>query len=227
MLEILLMNGFNNFQNVEPYTDKDYLPDEIQPELNGETMAERIGAINEEAEREAVSSVGGFYIARFEAGQEETETLVSKKNASVWSNISQEEAKNRAKDMIDTTHAKTALCSGIQWDVVMGFVDGKLDGATPAQKFNVSIGAATRRKDAPTNTGINEADKVCNIYDLEANHIEFVAENSSIEGSERPLLRGDYNYEISSELYASACSRARLLGQENEIASFRVVLYVL
>ena len=225
MLEILLMNGFNNFQNVEPYTDKDYLPDEIQPELNGETMAERIGAINEEAEREAVSSVGGFYIARFEAGQERTGTLVSKKNASVWSNISQEEAKNRAKDMIDTTHAKTALCSGIQWDVVMGFVNGKLDGATPAQKFNVSIGSATRREDAPTNTGINEADKVCNIYDLEANHMEFVAE--IVSGSNgRPLLRGDYNSGASSGFYG-ACSRAGLLGQENEIASFRIVLYVL
>ena len=205
------------------YTDKDYLPDGIQPDLNGETMEERIGAINEKAETTVVVNTGGFYIARFEAGQEETETLVSKKGATVWVNISREEAKERAKNVINTSHAKTALCSGIQWDVVMAFIDGKPDGGTPSQPFDVRTASESRHLggDVFECSGANEADKVCNIYDLEGNSLEVVAEKAYAQSSRIvEILRGG-----STDVPLEASARLTPLG--NILASFRVVLYVL
>ena len=77
------------------YTDKEYLPDGIAPTIpedseleipEGKTKDEAIGSINEVAEREAVAGKGGFYISRYEAGLEGTDTLVSKKGATVWTN---------------------------------------------------------------------------------------------------------------------------------------------
>ena len=202
----------------EAFTDKDYLPDEIQPDLNGETMLERIGLINEEAEKEAVLNVGGFYIARFETGIENN-TLVSKKDVSVWNNITQEEAKARAKNMINTAHAKTALCSGIQWDVVMEFVDGQLDGSTPARQFFVRTASDARHLSEIGYSGANVADKVCNIYDLEGNCIEWVAENALGKGLVRGGTIGNLNYEASS--------RGRILGETIAEVSCRIVLYVI
>ena len=56
------------------YTDTGYLPEGIQPETDDATN-------NENAERSAVTSKGGFYISRYEAGKEtsgDTNKLVSK-----------------------------------------------------------------------------------------------------------------------------------------------------
>ena len=155
--------------NVSPksYTDKGYLPEEIQPDLAGATTDVQIGEKNEQAEREAVVNAEGFYISRYEAGKEGTDTLVSKKGATVWSSITQEDTKTTAKKMYNKTHVKSALCSGIQWDMVMKFVDEKNDGR--GKVFDVETYSSTRHTETPATSGQNEADRVCNIYDLEGN----------------------------------------------------------
>ena len=117
------------------YTDTGYLPEGIQPETDDATN-------NESAEREAVLSKGGFYISRYEAGKEGTDTLVSKAGATVWNSIPQADCKTEAKKFINNDNVKSALCSGIQWDMTMTFVNGKKDGAgntidvTWSRKYN-------------------------------------------------------------------------------------------
>lgn len=206
-------------------TDTGYLPDELQPDLNGETTQEGIGKINEAAETAIVLKAGGFYIARFETGIEGTDTLVSKKGATLWNDKPQEEAKIEAKNMVNTTHAKTALCSGIQWDVVMEFVNQKLDGATPAQTFDVRTGSDARHVgNVPEPSGENVADKVCNIYDLEGNCYEFVAELvKDSNDNYNPLIRGGAN---GSTYEASSRAMILKLGSLPDV-SFRAVLYVI
>ena len=38
---------------------------------------------------------------------------------------SQEESKEKSKKFVNNKNVRSALCSGIQWDVVMNFVNGK------------------------------------------------------------------------------------------------------
>ena len=97
------------------FTDTGYLPADIQPETDDET-----------AERNAVLKYNGFYIARYEAGDENS-NVVSKQNARVYINETQESFKTIGKTMYgeSSTNVKSAMCSGIQWDMVMKFVDGK------------------------------------------------------------------------------------------------------
>ena len=209
------------------YTDTGYLPEGIQPETDDATN-------NESAEREAVLSKGGFYISRYEAGKEtvnSTNKLVSKSGATVWNNIAVEDdgetkgCKTVAKDFIDidNDNVKSALCSGIQWDMTMAFVNGKQDGSSDADKtYDVTKVKKSRHTGSPDESGQNVADRVCNIFDLEGNYLEYVAEKNSYYDLTPFVGRGgDYNRSYS------ASDRDRSYGGANSDVSFRFTLYVM
>lgn len=68
----------------------------------------------------------------------------------VESYVTQERAKTRAKSIVNTDSAKSELCSGTQWDLVMKFVDGK-DG------YSVTQASSDRHNpNGIANTGANE-----------------------------------------------------------------------
>ena len=199
------------------YTDTGYLPDGIQPDNDS-------SGSNEEAERKAVLNAKGFYISRYEAGKEGTDTLVSKKEATVWSNTKQPDCKNIAKEFVNNNNVKSALCSGIQWDVVMGFVNGKNDGNN--KKYDVTSFEANRHTGSLAVSGKNPVDKVCNIYDLEGNYMEFVAEKTTaFTGRESNVTRGGFyrniGYTASKRYYDGHGS------DETYMISFRIVLYIM
>ena len=75
-------------------------------------------------EKQAVLSAGGFYIARYEAGKE-GDVVVSKNGAPGWASISQADCKEKSKTFVNNSYVKSALISGIQWDVTMAFVNRK------------------------------------------------------------------------------------------------------
>ena len=204
------------------YTDTGYLPEGIQPETDDATN-------NESAEREAVLSKGGFYISRYEAGKEGTDTLVSKAGATVWNNIAVEDngeekgCKTVAKDFINNDNVKSALCSGIQWDMTMEFVNGKPDGSSDADKtYDVTKDKESRHTGSPDESGQNVADRVCNIFDLEGNYSEYVAEKNSYNVYGPFVLRGGLYYDRDS-----ASCRNIYNGAPNSDGSFRFTLYVM
>ena len=94
-----------------------------------------------------------------------------------------------------------------------GTGSSKFDILTPDD--NVHIGSRTR-------TGQNEEDKVCNIYDLEGNCFEYVAEKCFRDNSNTFVIRGG-NYEYN---YA-ASFRNNGDGSAFYSTSFRFVLYVI
>ena len=193
------------------FTDTGYLPERIQPETD---TAES----NEAAEREAVVNAGGFYLARFEAGKEGTDTLVSKKNMPLWTDVTQQDAKSISKTMYNNDSVKSALCSGIQWDMVMHFVDQKNDGM--GKIFDVRVHDSTRHIGSKVETGENNNDKVQNIYDLEGNCYEWVAEKNN---SHLPLVGRGGNYDSNND---KASKRGGGDGARNH-TTFRAVLYVI
>ena len=198
------------------YADTNYLPDGME---TGDSTN------NEIAERDAVTSKGGFYISRYEAGKEGTDTLVSKSGATVWNNIAVEDSgeikgcKTVAKTFINNNNVKSALCSGIQWDVTMSFIDGKNDGK--GNVFNVKEVNKNRHTNLLATSGQNEYDRVCNIYDLEGNCWEYVAEKSLKDINYQFVCRGG-SYGNSA---ASHCFNNSGSGYDDN--SFRFVLYII
>ena len=198
------------------FTDTGYLPSNIQPTTDDATN-------NETAERTAVLKYNGFYIARYEAGNENS-NVVSKQNATVYTNETQRSFKTIGKTMYgdSSTYVKSAICSGIQWDMVMKFVDGKIDGN--GNTYDVRTYNEARHKGdnvGVEKTGNNISDKVQNIYDLEGNCYEYVAEknNTSI-----PFVsRGGGYHNLS---YYRASERYSFNGDANSNRAFRSALYI-
>ena len=171
-----------------------------------------------ENEKNVVTNVGGFYIARYETGKEiiNNEYIpVSKKGATVWCNITQENAQKTSESFISNSNVVSGLISGTQWDITMDFVNNK-DG------FIVTEMSESRHLGYLTVSGQNEMDKACNIYDLEGNAWEYVAEKNTYSSSSQYNRRGSYyngNYPAS---YRSSCN-----GNSSSRRSFRMVLYVI
>ena len=199
------------------FTDESgYLPDGIKPETENSEN-------NETAERTAVLKYNGFYIGRYEAGKENETTVVSKQNAIVWTEITQTESKNIAKTMYaDNSSVKSALCSGIQWDMVMHFVDKKMDG-TGDKVFNVRVVDSDRHTGSKVESGKNINDKVQNIYDLEGNFGELIAEKNN--DSAFINRGGDYNNYQNTRSVASL--RYAYNGSGTTNRTFRPVLYIM
>ncbi len=197
------------------YTDIGYLPDGME---TGDSTN------NENAERSAVTSKGGFYISRYEAGKEtsgDTNKLVSKSGATVWEGISQANCKTEAKKFINNDNVKSALCSGIQWDMTMAFVNGKQDGAN--NTFDVTVNG-NRGGSLVAASGQHVADRVCNIFDLEENYYEYVAEMSSSYTSGPFVGRGGVSFSATTR---PASGRYNLYSYGSIYCSFRFVLYVM
>ena len=195
------------------FTDTGYLPSDIQPTTDDATN-------NETAERNAVLKYNGFYIARYEAGKNDS-NVVSKQNAKVYTDKTQEEFKAIGKTMYgdSNNYVKSAMCSGIQWDMVMKFVDGKKDGRENI--YDVRTVNSTRHTESKTEAGKNLADKVQNIYDLEGNCYEYVAEKNNT--SSPFVSRGGYSYIISGY---GASERDSIGGSDHSDVTFRSALYI-
>ena len=192
-------------------TDIAYLPTDIQPTTDNAMN-------NETAERTAVLKYNGFYISRYETGIENSKP-VSKQNAIVYTNKSQTEFKTIGKDMYgdSSTYVKSAMCSGIQWDMVMKFVDKKIDGNKKI--YDVRTYNSDRHKE--TEAGKNLSDKVQNIYDLEGNCGEYVAEKNNIS---YPFVSRGGSYNGGSN--GRACLRYSSNDTAISSRTFRSALYI-
>ena len=216
----------NTAVSVKAYTDKEYLPDGIAPTIpedseleipEGKTKDEAIGLINEEAERNAVVSKGGFYISRYEAGNDGSDNLISKNGATVWTNKTPEEFKEIGKTFINSTNVKSAMCSGIQWDMTMKFItenDENYDVINVTESWHQGSEVVA--------SGQNKEDKACNIYDLESNAAEYVAEKSSYNTEYQFVYRGGYYHSSRPASYRYCYG-----GTAYSSDSFRFVLYVM
>jgi len=111
----------------------------------------------------------------------------------------------------------------------MGFVNGKTDGY--GNKFNVSTASNARHSSENVRgAGLNEHDRVCNIYDLEVNASEISAERCTywFNGTTQPevvISRGGFCSINNYPAYASA----RIGDQDyaSWATVFRMVLYVM
>ena len=192
--------------------------------------------------QESVNTYGGFYIARYEAGDGDangterswsssnSNTVVSKKGAIVYNYISQTDSITRAESMYS---GKSKLISGAGWARTLNWLI-ETKAKTENEVF-VNSSSWGNYKDSTGNaktnsggdnmnytTGRNEAWKANNIYDLAGNVLEWTTEADS---SDRRVCRGgNYNNNGSSDPASS-----RGLGDSGYsvyVIGFRPALYL-
>lgn len=106
--------------------------------------------------------IGGFYVSRFWA-TEENGVPVSKKGIDAFHSgvYDRNGHVSRLRNFINTRYAKTSFISGVAYDAMMRFVDGK---RYSGGYFNIR----KEQNSETTITGASEIGPVCNIYDLVA-----------------------------------------------------------
>ena len=169
---------------------------------------------------------GGYYIGRYEASQNTTETTKAKSVANVqpWVEITQPAAATVAKatyavDGTSSSNYYSDLINSYAWDTAIVFI----------QAYEDSTYASSNDSTSATVTGGN-GDQVCNINDMSGNKVEWTTETStlSISYDSYPCTnRGGYYY--SDYGYASDYTSARNVDAVDlsySFDSFRLSLYV-
>ena len=172
-----------------PATESTYAKDTSFPSYNIKSTGDDTlpnGITDETAD---VVKYGGFYIGRYEAGIPEGDTSptnktgipVSKKGATVWSNINYTNAKANAESMINNEYVQTGLITGTAWDTVCHWIksDDELKDSRTYGNYNNSLAPANENSGTKRTAGFNENWKTKNIYDLAGNVYEWTSEASS------------------------------------------------
>ena len=139
-----------------------------------------------------VKKYGGFYIGRYEAGIPDGDTSpnnktgipVSKKGATVWTNIDYTNAKASAEKMINNEYVQTGLITGTAWDTVCHWIksdDELKDSCTYGNYTNSEAPANVTGYGTKQVAGYSDKWSVKNIYDLAGNVWEWECEK--IDGS--------------------------------------------
>ena len=142
-----------------------------------------------------VVKYGGFYIGRYEAGIPEGDTSpsnktgipVSKKGATVWTNINYTNSKASAESMISNEYVQTGLLTGKAWDTTCHWIEDSLKSINASASlkdsryygnYKNSLAPANENSGTKRTAGFSENWKTKNIYDLAGNVWEWTCEAS-------------------------------------------------
>ena len=222
-----------------PATESTYAKDTSFPSYNIKSTGDDTlpnGITDETAD---VVKYGGFYIGRYEAGVPENQSSidgksnstsdvkgvpVSKKDATVWSNINYTNAKANAESMINNEYVQTGLLTGTAWDTVCHWIksdDELKDSRTYGNYNNSEAPANVKGYGTKQVAGYSDKWMVKNIYDLAGNVWEWTSEaRSSIF-----IFRGGSSSNGGSDLPVSYrhCDGASF---QYDILGFRSRLYI-
>lgn len=190
-----------------------------------------------------VKKYGGFYIGRYEAGIPDGETSpsnktgipVSKKGATVWTNIDYSNAKASAESMINDKNSvvQTGLITGRTWRATCNWIEDSLSKIDPsADLINSQYYGNYQDSTSPANVagygskqvaGFSEYWKTKNIYDLAGNVSEFATE--ILTSLSTFCMGGNYN-SYSTRGGSVVYSTYIPLDSTGDYIGFRVRLYI-
>ncbi len=160
----------------------------------------------------SVATNGGFYIGRYEARKNSSEKLTSVKTDAVFNNVNQPDAATYSKKMY-SAGIKSELINSYAWDTTIVFL--QMFGGN--DKYS-SQNSSNTGSIATTGTDI---DKLCNVYDMASNLMEWTTE-TCVSSSYTCTYRGGTYY---GPIYFVAYRDNNNSGYIDNSVGFRPILY--
>ena len=168
--------------------------------------------------KNSVTTNGGYYIGRYEARKNASETITEVGIDTIWNNINQPTAATKAQNMYDSTHPFTSdLMNSYAWDTATLFLQSCGTNNKYSRQTRVSSSLAT--------TGTNNQttkDVQCNVFDMASNVSEWTTETSNISGNPCTNRGGDYYFTL---VYTSLRGFDKSSSSYSDFG-FRPLLYV-
>ena len=186
------------------------------------------------AEKDSVRRNGGYYIGRYEVGDEnETGTAVIKADQTPMANIIWSTAYSKAKGIGGGTGATTYLCSSYAWDTAINFIQNNgfpnyakaREDSYNENWFDKNVKDSTGKiiKTANNSSRLETGKTTpkCNIYDMGGNVAEFTTEVMPNTSEPMVLRAGHYGY------FFPAGQRSDLkLSVSTKFLGFRATLFL-
>ena len=222
------------FINTEPTEGKYYEP---TPDNTSGCTKETANEVTEMYQ--SVKDNGGFYIGRYEAGNDGSGNAISQKGVNVyneikWGNSFKDEtggAVEKARNF-DTQSGHTSVTStlvyGVQWDAIMRWIsedESLKDYLTDSSDIgNYYDDDSTNN---PNKTGANNNYKIKNIYDLAGNISEWTMESLLNSESVGVVVHRGGNYSYNNGIHHPCTFRNYGLPDgTNANTGFRLAFYI-
>ena len=180
----------------------------------------------------SANNMHGYYLARFEAGDQTAEESVgrneesstnvkpvSKKGKQVYNFILQEEAATLGRNMYNNSNYVTDLVNSYSWDTAIQFIQKCSN--VDAYEYSIQSGTNTKKIIQKTGESILEStgkeDMVCNIYDMAGNVLERSTETNRII----PCVSRGGKFDGGS-----TSNRSNMSNNKFEYQAFRCILYI-
>lgn len=151
---------------------------------------------------------GGFYISRFEIGNENGNP-VSKLGAKLWKDVTKDEAEEIAENMYKANNLNCRLINGIAYDTALYWLE---------QTNNMEFSNIIFNESLEVYAGRNSFN---NIYDLLDNAFELTSEMSY----ETVIIRGVLNNESYKNRNRYSIIKDENYFSEKDILTFRTIIY--
>ena len=132
--------------------------------------------------KNSVDSRGGYYIARYEASENDSKAQI-KTDTKPWNYVDYKESIEACESMYTTTSYKTTLMNSYAWDTALVFIQ-KFSGDTDYSK-QISLNSKF------SNTGTSGDNKL-NINDMASNVTEWTTEECGATAGLKTIRGGDY-----------------------------------
>ena len=178
--------------------------------------------------KNSISRYGGFYIGRFEVGQENGQAVI-KKNAKAWNNINYNDAKKIADNFYNENivNVKSGLCNSYIYDTTSSWLYNNFKDYKPYDYLN--RGNFTGKECL---TGEDESLYFKNIADLYGNLFEFTTERDMAND----IIQRGLGYNFTRKRYEEGKSIDILYDRvmcfvadsefKNDLIGFRIFLYL-
>ena len=160
--------GQEMYSKAKKYERKDFVPDTS-------VLFSYCSDVLEANEINSIKKYGGFYIGRYEAGNDGLDNIVIRKNQIPYNNITVSDSKIKSnefseKNNYNTNKVFTKLVSSYVWDTTLCFIQETVSDYITYSPQGDYIDTNYASESQILNTGLTIP--VCNIYDMGGNLLE-------------------------------------------------------